>query len=41
MYLKALTAIAILSTTGASFAQDEPGNRRPNHFWRTCNTSRR
>lgn len=30
MYLKALTAIAIFSiTTGASFAQDEPGNQAP------------
>jgi hypothetical protein len=30
MYLKALTAIAIFSiTTGASFAQDGPGNQAP------------
>jgi hypothetical protein len=30
MYLKALTAIAILSiTTSVSFAQDEPGNQAP------------
>jgi hypothetical protein len=30
MYLKALTAIAIFSIiTGASFAQDEPGNQAP------------
>ena len=30
MYFKALTAIAVFSiTTGASFAQDEPGNRAP------------
>jgi hypothetical protein len=30
MYLKALAAIAIFSiTTGASFAQDEPGNQTP------------
>jgi hypothetical protein len=30
MYFKALTAIAVFSiTTGASFAQDEPGNQAP------------
>jgi hypothetical protein len=30
MYFKALTTIAVFSiTTGASFAQDEPGNQAP------------